>query len=136
MSDRISLDDPNYYQNQQIVVQNNKAKIVWIILVFLVVGIIIVTFLLSNGKSNKLNGQYSAQTAFSINAIDFFDNGNFVRESYLLGEWSTVGNGTYTLNGSSLTLHCSDGRVWEFYYDSKNDTMMQTGTSDVYVRTI
>lgn len=58
MNDRINLDDPNYNQNQQVVIQNNKAKIVWIILAFLVVGIIIVTFLLSNGENNKTSVQY------------------------------------------------------------------------------
>ena len=31
MKNRISLDDPDYNQNQQVVIQDNKAKIVWII---------------------------------------------------------------------------------------------------------
>lgn len=42
MKNRISLDDPDYNQNQQVVIQDNKAKIVWIIL-----SIIAVIFLLN-----------------------------------------------------------------------------------------
>ena len=46
MKNRISLDDPDYNQNQQVVIQDNKAKIVWIILSIIAVifgSIIILT---------------------------------------------------------------------------------------------
>ena len=42
MKNRINLDDPNY--NQQVVIQDNKAKIVWIILgiIAVILGTVII----------------------------------------------------------------------------------------------
>lgn len=118
-------------------VAKNKRNLRMLVacLVITAIVIIVMTFLLNSIGSNKLSGQYTAQTAFSVNAITFYNNGNFVRDANAFGEWEIVGNGTYSLTDSSLTLYCSDGRVWEFYYNRKNDTMTQVGTSDVYIRT-
>ncbi len=50
MNERINLDDPNYSQNQ-VTIQNNKAKIIWILIGLLSALIIIVAIVLQNGNS-------------------------------------------------------------------------------------
>lgn len=134
MKNRINLDDPNY--NQQVVIQDNKAKIVWIILGIIAVILGTVIILTSqNSGATKLNGEYVAQTEFGDNLINFSNNGGFARFSRPFGDWHLVTGGKYSLKGSSLILYCSDGRIHKFYYDSANDTMTQDGTNDVYIRT-
>ena len=110
-----------------------KRKNFGVFLVIAIVAIIVAAFALKNGGS-KLNGQYIGQTAFSDNAIVFTKNGDFERYARTFGDWEFVTAGTYSLKDSSLILRCTDGRVNEFYYDQKSDTMMQVGTSDIYIR--
>lgn len=104
------------------------------VLIIAACAIIIAIPFLQNSSSTKLNGEYIAQTEFSYNLITFADNGGFVRSSRTFGDWQLVADGKYSLEDSSLILYCSDGRVWEFYYDRKNDTMTQVSTNDVYTR--
>lgn len=104
-----------------------------VFLVIAIVAIIVAAFALKNGGS-KLNGQYIGQTAFSDNTIIFTKTGDFERYARTFGDWEFVTAGTYSLKDSSLILYCTDGRVNEFYYDQNSDTMMQVGTSDIYIR--
>lgn len=57
MSDRINLDDPNYNQGQ-VTIQNDKAKVLWSVLGALA-GILIVAVIVlqsgSSGSNNKSN---------------------------------------------------------------------------------
>ena len=144
---RINLDDPGYnpFSPSQVVVQNNKAKILWVILgtiamIAIAIGIVI-AHQGGNQKNNgyRLDGTYMAQTDFGLNGIYFMEDGHFARYSNITleyGDWSLVTEGTYSLDGSTLTLYCSDGRVHLFYYDRSNDTMVQNGEDDIYYRQI
>ena len=64
MKNRINLDDPNY--NQQVVIQDNKAKIVWIILSIIAVifGSIIILTSQNHNQSKVKHGTY----------FDFYDD--------------------------------------------------------------
>ena len=86
------------------------------------------------GGGNPLVGEYIAQTALSDNLINFSGNGGFARFARTFGDWELVAGGKYTLSGSSLTLKCSDGRIWEFYYDRANDTLLQQGVNITFRR--
>ena len=57
MKNRISLDDPDYNQNQQVVIQDNKAKIVWIILSIIAVIFGSIIILTSQNHNRKLQVQ-------------------------------------------------------------------------------
>ena len=143
MQDRINLDDPSYDQSQnRVVVQDNKAKSVWVVLGIIAAIVIAVAGMLngsgsSSGSSVRLNGTYMAVTDVSLNAIVFSDDGTFARYSnlpFVSDDWSVVASGTYSANGSSIVLYTLDGRTWEFYYSSRDDTMMQAGHTDIYYR--
>lgn len=54
MKNRISLDDPDYNQKQQVVIQDNKAKIVWFILG--IIAAIIIVFAVFSTKNSKNSG--------------------------------------------------------------------------------
>lgn len=58
MKNRISLDNPDYNQNQQVVIQDNKAKIVWIILSIIAVifGSIIILTSQNHNQSKVKHG--------------------------------------------------------------------------------
>lgn len=49
MNKRINLDDPDYNQNQ-VTIQKNKAKIVWIVIVVLSALLIITAIVLQSGN--------------------------------------------------------------------------------------
>lgn len=51
MSERINLDDPDYSQGQ-VTIQNDKAKIVWIIIGILTAIIIVITIILQSGSGS------------------------------------------------------------------------------------
>lgn len=53
MKDRINLDDPNYDHSQRVVVQNNKAKVVWLILGVIASILIIIAFTSQSSKSGN-----------------------------------------------------------------------------------
>ena len=57
MEDRIILDDPDYNQNQQVVIQDYKAKKLWILLgVIAAILIVIVIVIAQSSNNHKLNG--------------------------------------------------------------------------------
>ncbi len=53
MKNRVSLDDPDYNQNQQVMIRDNKAKKLWLILGIIAAIIIIIGVALQNGGSGK-----------------------------------------------------------------------------------
>ena len=58
MKNRINLDDPNY--NQQVVIQDNKAKIVWIILgiIAVILGTVIILTSQNHNQSKVQHGAH------------------------------------------------------------------------------
>lgn len=120
-------------------VKQNKRNLRVLVCAF---GILVVSFVAiyliadNNLTSNKLNGQYTAETMFGLNMITFSEDGRFARDAWAAGFWARVATGTYTLDGSDLTLYCDDGKIHFFYYEESDDSLVQEGFyDDVYIRT-
>lgn len=79
---KISLDSPNCEHNHQAVKKDNKAKIVWIVLVLLVAAIIIVAF--------SVRGQLADDKSDEIQTVDMGTVGNKIMVdgtvAYVAGE--------------------------------------------------
>lgn len=63
MSDRVSLDDPNYNQNQnRVTIQDNKAKALWVVLGIIAAILIIATIVLQSGNSGGNGGSSNSNS--------------------------------------------------------------------------
>lgn len=126
MENRIILDDPDY--KQQIIIQDNKAKGVWILLgIIALIITAIVVFTPHGNNKDTLNGEYFAQLDVAANILKFSSNGEFARFSRTFGDWELTKGGKYSIDGSTLVLCYSDGKIRELYYDSENDTITEEG---------
>ena len=124
MENRIILDDPDY--KQQIIIQDNKAKGVWILLgIIALIITAIVVFTPHGNNKDTLNGEYFAQLDVAANILKFSSNGEFARFSRAFGDWELTKGGKYSIDGSTLVLCYSDGKIRELYYDSENDTITE-----------
>ena len=65
MSNRINLDDPNYDHSQRVVVQDNKAKILWVVIGIIAAVLIVVVTLQSGNESG--NGGFGNGDSVSKN---------------------------------------------------------------------
>lgn len=65
MSNRINLDDPNYDHSQRVVVQDNKAKILWVV-IGIIAAILIVVYIMQSGVGSSSSGS-SGSTALDPN---------------------------------------------------------------------
>lgn len=135
MQERVCIDDPTYNPSQrtnpgQVNTKPNIAVIIVVVAIIAIANFVV----FQNGFGGKLNGEYIAQTALSDSLINFSGNGGFARFARTFGDWELVTGGKYTLSGNSLTLKCSDGQIWEFYYNRTNDTLQQKGTNITFRR--
>lgn len=91
MKNRVSLDDPDYNQNQQVAIQDNKAKKLWLIL-GIIAAIIIIGVALQNGGSGKNKSPDPNRTQEDCT---FFGTANVYPASHANGNCHPDGDGYY-----------------------------------------
>ena len=77
MRDRVSLDDPNYNQNQnRVVIQDNKAQKMWVVLGIIAVILIIATVVLQSGNNDSKSGNSAGKVKYGMYFDYYDDNGD------------------------------------------------------------
>lgn len=100
MKNRINLDDPDYNQDQRIVVRDSQAKKLWVVLGIIAVIVIICTIAVSmnyNSKESRAEG-----TVITGKVSDFYDDDGdgWVDRAYnrQVQQWAYFNPGEYPLS--------------------------------------
>ena len=103
MSDRINLDDPNYNQGQ-VTIQNDKAKVLWTVLGALAGILIVAVIVLQSGSSGKKIGNSASKVKHGMYFDYYDDNGDGWVDrmySYDTGSWRSIPTGNLSMNEAS-----------------------------------